>query len=989
MSSRNKIFRAPWVYPVGMKISAILPMIPRWGRRLLLSLASLLLLYTILGFFVVPRVIKSKLPPKLAQTLGREVTLGKVRTNPFTLSATLEDFQIRDRGGEAFLGCERLYVNLSLSTLFTHTVSFQSIELVRPFGRIIVKKEGGLNFSDILDRLEKEQSAKGKTDETPWEIAIGYLAIRGAKATLLDRSLSEPFATTLGPVTVELSNFQTKRNSRNPYAFSGRTESGETFSWTGVFSTEPLKSQGTLAIERLVLSKYQPYYKDQVAFDLKDGLASMKASYTFQWSAGVHVLQLQDGSLEVQNLKLAEIGETQNAVELPALELRGLQADLITQRVEIGSLVARNGSLDVVRLPNGELSLVKLLTPKPHPKPEEAEKPFHLRLKELGLRDFRVAFLDQSTVRPVKTLAENINITLRDFTLDPGASAKLTASLTLDGRARIEADGTVAPLRATADLTIKLAGLELTGFDPYLDPALDVRVNHGLLSLAGRLRVAAEGRPSDFVAFKGNVHLEQFEAMDGAQQEPFLRYKDLRLTSLDLRTNPKSMSIQNMDLVESEHRLVISKDGSTNVARAFKTQAPPAVSRAGAVLGSVVPSTPSEAYKVAIAKLSMQGGRLSFIDRSLEPNAALFITDLEGTNTGLSTEPEGSSTLDLKGKVGALAPLSIHGYSMPLRRDQDTDVTVRIQGADLSDFSPYTGKFLGYTVRKGKLDLDAHIKIEQRKLKALVAMKMDQFFLGDKTESPDATQLPINLALALLRDRKGLIALELPVDGNLDDPAFHYGQIAWNALLNVLGKIATSPFTLIGNLFGGGGEDLSFVAYVPGAWEPDTSARKRAEVLAKALIERPDLSLEVEGTADPNADGMALKKLALERVIRNAMVKSLQAKNPALDPETITILPEERPQWLTVTFDAAFPPPKEVTGKPKTPPPPPAEMEQRLLGTLTVNANELRELADRRTKAMVKALLEGGKVEAHRVFKIEGGERAKKEGGSRVYFGLK
>ena len=975
-----------------MKIPDLFLRLSRLNRRILVTLASLVLAYAALGFLVAPRVIKAQLPAKLGQLLGREVTLQKVRINPFALSATLDGFRIQDRDGEAFLAWDRLYVNLGLSTVFTHTISFQSVALDRPSGRIVVEKNGKLNFSDILERLAQDPAEKPKPEAAPREIAIAHLAIREARIRMLDRSLDEPFATTLGPLSLELKGFHTEPNRQNPYAFAGRTESGETFSWTGVFSTEPLASQGTLTLDRLVLPKYHPYYKDQVAFDLKGGLASAKASYAFQWSAGTHILKLKDGSLELQDLRIAEIGQDQHAVELPKLELKGMQADLLERRVEIGSIVALDAKLELARLKNGELSLVKLLTPKPRPKPSEPEKPFALQLNLLGVRNCRLAFQDLSTVRPVRTVADNLDITLKDFSLDPEATAELAASLTLDGQTRMQVEGAVTPLKPSADLTVRIEGLDLSTFDPYASPAMDLRVNRGRLSLNGNLRGTWEGKASDATSFKGNLRLLGFEVMDGAQQEPFLRYKDLRITGLELGTRPEVLNIQSVELLDCEHRLVVAKDGSTNVARALRLEPTPPPSPSGAVLGGAVPPSSESPFKVALAKMILKAGRLTFIDRSVEPNATFLITDLEGLNTGLSTQPESGSALALTGRAGGLAPLSIKGHSMPLRRDQDTDVTVRIQGADLADFSPYTGKYLGYTVRKGKLDVDAHVKIEQRNLKALVKANLDQLFLGDKVQSPDATSLPVKLALALLRDRKGVIAVELPIEGSLDDPDFHYGKIVWKALFNLIAKIGASPFTLIGNLFGGGNEDLSLIAFTPGLAELDAAAKAKIGVLAKSMVERPDLSLEVEGTADLAADGSAFRKMALEHLLRQTKFQSLKAKDPDLAEASVSLTAEDRPRWLTAAFETAFPTPKaspKESSKNAPPAPTPAEMEQRLLDTLKVDPNQLRELADRRTKAVVRALLEDGKVEAHRVFEVEGGDRAKKEGGSRVYFGLK
>ena len=954
-------------------------------RRWLLTALVLLTLYAVLGFFVLPAVIRAQLPHRLGALLGREVQLQTVRTNPFTLSVTLEGFQVKDRDGGAFLGWERLYVNVQASTLFTRTIDFKAIELVAPYGRVVVENGGRLNFSDILERLAAGSPQGTATKEAPArEIAIGHLRVSGARISLLDRSPSEPFATTLGPLTIELKGFRTAYDRRNPYAFSGRTESGETFAWTGSFSVQPLKSEGTLALENLLLPKYHPYFKDRVAFDLREGLATARASYAFEWAEGRHAVKLLDGSLSLRNLKFSGRDSEKVRVSLPAIDLRGLTADLLDSKVDIAALTLRDGSLEAVRGKNGEIDLVRLFTPKPSPEKEDS-KPLRLRLQELALANFQASFADQVPPRPVKAELDQVNLTLRDFSLDPAAAVRLGFDGRLNGRGRIKAEGTAAIFKPTVDLVLKVENLDLPAFDPYLEPALDVRVNRGALNLDGRFIGSFAGTPA--LAFKGNLRMDAFEAMDGTRQEVFLRYRSFRLNGLDVRTSPEVLKIKSVELLEPENRLVVSADGSTNVARALKL-----VSASGAAAGAVPPTPQAPTgspYTVSIAKVAIQRGSLSFIDRSLEPNAALLITELEGSYTGLSTEPETSSAVELKGRAGGLAPILIQGRATPLRHDLDTDLTLKIQGAELSDFSPYAGKHLGYTIRKGKLEVDARLRIQQRRLEIQDKVRMDQFFLGDRVDSPDATKLPVKLALAILRDRKGLIELELPIDGSLDDPDFHYGKIVWKAIVNVLGKIATSPFTLLGKLFGGGDTDLSLVSFEPGSAVPDAAAMKTVDVLRKSLSERPDLSLEVEATADPGSDGAALKKLALVKLLRQAKAKSLRAKQPDLDPATVALVPGERDQWLRAAFESAFPPPPPEKGKEPAPVPPLAEMEQRLLGTLPVAPGDLKALADARTKALVKLLVQDGKVEASRVFEIEGGERAKKEGGSRAFFSLK
>ncbi|HWQ07812.1 MAG TPA: DUF748 domain-containing protein, partial [Holophaga sp.] len=435
-----------------------------------------------------------------------------------------------------------------------------------------------------------------------------------------------------------------------------------------------------------------------------------------------------------------------------------------------------------------------------------------------------------------------------------------------------------------------------------------------------------------------------------------------------------SVSIKGVEWTDPEGRLVMAQNGVSNVARAMQVQTRGPVA-------SAVPPTPGPQPLVRIARMHIAGGRLSFIDRTVTPNAALLLSELEGVYTGLSTEAEQATQADFKGKAGGIAPITIQGKAMPLMHDKDTDVSIKIVGAELTDFSPYTGKYLGYTTREGKLHVDARVQIKDRKLDIQDKVILDRMYLGDKVDSPDATHLPVKLALAILRDRKGAIELEVPIDGSLDDPDIHYGKMVWKAIFNVLGKIITSPFTLLSKMFGGG-EDLSAIAFQPGASLIDPTAQKKLETLAKALAERPELHLELEGTTGP-ADALVFRQRGLEKELRQLKWNARKVKTPATPDEEV-IDPFEREQWMRAAFDKAFPPPKGA----KPEPPPLSEVEQRLLEAIAVDPNDLRALAKARNQASMAVLLQGGQVDASRVFEVQGGEAAK-AGGAMVYFALK
>ena len=953
--------------PMPAPLSAFLR---RW-RRLVLVLTGIYGLWLLAGFFLIPALARPRIEREASAALKRPVTVARVRFNPFTFGATVEGLRVAERGGGDWITLRRLYADPDVWRLLRRTVGFSGIEVDGLTVRAALDPEGRLNFQDLLEDERPEAPAQAPSR---WILDVRRFQMREGRLEFSDRSAAAPFQTVLGPIAVTLENLRTEVGHRSGVSLEAWTEAKEHLAWKGDLGFQPLASKGSLLLENLSLPKYRPYEQEQVSSEIRSGTGTVRSQYRFEWSKARHALELSGLELRVEDLKLAERGAAEAVIELPSIVVKEGRADLLAPSVELGSIAAEQGVLRVQAAKDGVLNLARLFAP-PRPKARKPdEKPLKLLIRDLALRNFRLGWEDLGPARPVKVEATEVNLHWKDLSLDPQATSQASLDLKL-GAGSLKAEGGLAPFRATGDLQLKAEGLELAPWDPYLDAALDLRLASGKLGADGRVRFAFEGRRTDGVTYRGAASVLGLEARDAALNEPFVRWKALRLGGAEVRSAPLALAIQAVDWTEPEGRLVMQPDGSTNVARALRLAPegkPPAVTAA------VVPATPAAAPDLAIAKLAITGGRLSFIDRSVQPNAALVLSDLEGSYLGLSSRPEAASKIDFKGRAGGLAPITITGKAMPLRHDLDTDVALKIQGADLTDFSPYTGKYLGYTVQKGKLEVDARLRIDRRNLKSENAVKLDQFYLGDKVPSPDATGLPVKLGLAILRDRKGVIAFDLPIEGNLDDPDVKYGKLVWKAIFNLLGKIATSPFTLIGKLFGGDAGDLSSLAFAPGASSLDAAATAKLQALAKALQERPELRLEAEGAVDEGQDGGALRRAALEALLRRTRAQALRVEEAAVPPA-------ERERWLKAAYDQAFPAPKPAKGEKPAPPPPPAEMEQRLLGLQKVDPADLAQLADARAKGVLAWLLDAGKADPSRIFQVRGGQAK----GSAVAFTLK
>jgi hypothetical protein len=336
----------------------------------------------------------------------------------------------------------------------------------------------------------------------------------------------------------------------------------------------------------------------------------------------------------------------------------------------------------------------------------------------------------------------------------------------------------------------------------------------------------------------------------------------------------------------------------------------------------------------------------------------------------------------LEGKVNKYAPVKIAGQINPLSKDLYTDLALFLKNIELSTFTPYSGKFAGYAINKGKLSLDLKYKLSENLLVGENEIFMDQFTFGERIDSPDATTLPVRLAVALLRDREGRIDIDLPVQGDLNDPEFSYGRIVVNALVNLITKIVSSPFDMLAGLIGGDGEGLSFVDFEFGSAALGTEQIRKLEQLAKGLHERPALRLEIKGVADTEHDRVALAEAELLSQLKRAKLKELGAAELPVPARTEDILlsDDDHARLITQAYADRFGehPSTLFEIEPETSEPPRIEPEvliagakQRLIEKMAVDETSLRRLAQERARQIKDHLIRKGEIPNERVFMVE------------------
>ncbi len=495
----------------------------------------------------------------------------------------------------------------------------------------------------------------------------------------------------------------------------------------------------------------------------------------------------------------------------------------------------------------------------------------------------------------------------------------------------------------------------------------------GAISTAGNLSFASTEKKEMKASYKGEAALTNFSSVDKLSGGDLLKFESLSFNDLNFGYTPLSVDIKGISLTDFYARISIDAQGKINLQEIMKTGEPKQASPPPPVQQAKSEPPPGEnatSKNIKIGQITLQGGRIDVSDQSVKPEFSMNLSEMGGRVSGLSAEANTTADVELRGKLNEYTPLEITGKINPLRDDLYVDIKARIKDFELSPTTPYSGKYVGYTIEKGKLSFDLKYLIVKRKLESQNTIFFDQFTFGEKVESATATKLPVKLAVALLKDRKGEIKLDLPVTGSLDDPKFSVWGVILKILVNLISKAATSPFSLLGAAFGGG-EELSYVEFDYGSTVVSESSAKKLETIVKALRDRPSLKMDIEGHVDSERDREGLKQYLFNRKVQvQKLNETVKKGQPAIPADEVKVEKQEYEKYLKMAYkEEKFPKPKNFIGMAKDLPVP--EMEKLMLTHIEVKEGDLRTLASQRSMKVRDAMLKSGQVEPERVFVLE------------------
>jgi uncharacterized protein involved in outer membrane biogenesis len=931
------------------------------------------------------------------------------------VSGTLTADKVRLQGvqggapaaGRDLLAFERLHIVMDEVRPLEQFVKLSAVVLTAPTLQLTRDRTGRLNLLPAAPPVATKNIAGGAGPEraggqndaqspavsrAPWTVQVASMAVRDGGLNWLDESLPSPARIRLTGITLDAASLALPFAAASPVQFRGAlgldpasasaAASPALVRFSGTATDQAASLTATAADWPLSLAAK---YVGQFLLPALNG--RLDAELGVNWQAAgagrAQLLQISAPQLRVSDMALAQ-GKS-SLVSVKRVALADMAIDVTGQSLRAASMQLTEPRARVERGRDRRWMFEHWLParakapapPLPKSGAGAGAPSWSVAIDAVQLEGGALSFSDKAGARPVSLEISAANARLGALLLGARAAQAqkgkkgqgspvmpLSASLKLGTGARGLAPGKLAfdgslglsPVQARGQLLVER--LPLQAFEPYFADALNIDLLRADASFKGR--VAYRQMPAGALAqLSGEATLEEFRANTLAPSEELLAWKALKLRGLQVALAPAQatrVDVKESVLTDFFARVIVTPEGRINLQDLLKPAGAAAAAADRSATASAVPTGPAPI--VNVGPLSLINGKVLFSDRFVKPNYSANLSELSGKLGAFSSVEPAMADLELRGKAEGTASLEIVGKLNPLARPLALEIQGKVRDLELPPLSPYSVKYAGYGIQRGKLSVDVSYRVlPDGQLTASNKLILHQLSFGDKVEGATAS-LPVKLAVALLADRNGVIDINLPVSGSLNDPQFSLGSVIVKLIVNLVVKAISAPFSLLAAAFSGGGEELGTVSFAAGTALLAPEARAGLDKVAQALADRPALQLTVVGASSLDAERDGFKRERLAEMLRSEKRRAGVAEGGTATA-AISVSPAEYPALLKQVYGRAdLPKPRNLIGLAKDLPVP--EMEKLLLAGIAVDDAAMRELAVQRAVAVRDYLAAGG-----------------------------
>ncbi|HFD13533.1 MAG TPA: DUF748 domain-containing protein [Crenotrichaceae bacterium] len=700
------------------------------------------------------------------------------------------------------------------------------------------------------------------------------------------------------------------------------------------------------------------------------------------------VMKLENQNLSLNNTTIGSTTDNTAVIEIPNLSLDKLGVDVIKQSVTISNIrsdqarinswLARDGALNLQTLFAGKPENTETTTQKTTATAsEESTTPeWSVAINTLALSNYWFSLEDQNTKPAAQFTLRPMNLTINQFSTDFSKPFQLDFKTDINKKGNFSTNGTVAIEPLKVDLNIAASKVALDALQPYVNDFARLKIKNGHFNMNGKLNLRTSQSSKTAGSFKGDANIAGLRTVDTINNKDFLKWKALNVNGIDFNLQPMKLAIRDVVTDRLYNRVIINKDKTTNLGEIFPTD-PDSQTKSKQKEDKKHKQPNNETVPLKIGIVKIKNSAALFSDLSLVLPFALNMTDLNGAIKDISSSTAQTASVKVDGKVNRISPVVIEGSLKPFDIEQFMDVKLSLKDVDLTAITPYMAQFAGYAIEKGKINLDLEYKIKDKKLLAENNVVIDQLTLGEEIESPDAVSLPVKLAIGLLQDQNGVIDLDLPMQGSLDDPEFSIGALIGKVLINLLTKAATSPFSLIGGLVGSA-DDMSGIVFARGTSKLDNAQIEKLDKITEALNARPKLKIEIKGLAITETDRLGLKENRLLAKMKKIKWREIKGDDNAPSESSLVELSDkDRKQMIAELYQDEIPDAqspqttKSETGEDIIPDNYYHMARKSLLDQIQISDLDLQQLAQERANNIAHQLIQVGGLPANRIFVLK------------------
>lgn len=942
-------------------------------RALLIWIVSILVLYTLIGFLLLPWLAERQLVKLTQDRLGAEASVEKIHFNPYTFEASVDKLQLSNEQGESLAAWDRLYLNLQPLQLFQRKLRIETITVDAPelhFRRYSASENTLTRLADSWNATAENEPAEENTQETEsseqddpfFTLEIGDFNYNDGQLAYRDDVPETQFETVLSPINIHLDNFSTAAGQTASQDLVIALENDAKLTLNGSMVLSPLQFTGQVDLENFSLQTPYRYLQAQLPFELQDGRLNLQLAYDADLADTTRV-ELSEINVDLSGFNLHHPGESSALLQGGTLTASNGRFVFPDNQLSLDNVAVADFELAASRNSEGELNWLQTFAPLleggEDEQAEDSESPLQLNIANLQITNTALTLADQQPANPVN-LGVMLSADMQDFSLAADQQMPFNAQISLDSGGDITAQGQLQlfpTLAVNAETAIKQ--LSLLPVQPYLNQYAHIELISGKVDSTASI-TANQQEP---LAINGDLTLSDMQLDNQKLDEKLLGLDSLAVNNIDVSLAEQRVAISEVIVDALYSRVLINENGETNLGLLIKEQ--PESDNAQT---DTAKSETSGSYDVSLGRVKINNASSRFTDQNLPIVFNAHMQALNGEISGFSTSSKQPVDIALEGQVDEFGLVEISGEMNPLNITSQTIIKLAFSNLDLPAMSPYTVKFAGRQIAEGKGDIDLTYEVVDSQLNASNDIVIRDIRLGERVESPDAMDLPLDLAVSLLQNSDGVIALNIPVSGDVNDPQFAMGPVIRGAIANVMKNIVTAPFRFLGNLIGLGSDDapIDEVRFRAGRADLAPPEQEKLHKLVEALSQRPQLALQIPAPFAESADRQRLQVSAVESRIQSRLDET----------ESTQQLDEKRQQVLEALYRQAGLSPDLQTlqqefSANETDEQTEAELDllayndslkKRLIEAEPVSVAQLQQLAQQRQQAVIEFINQNGEL---------------------------